>query len=94
MSTERVLVVLGIRMIAENPMPATITQWPKDRRGPKYQHLSPDQLEAMDGDQTAIWEAEFVDGHYWLSTRVPNEAPLDPLRRPKGFTIDEGELPF
>lgn len=94
MATERVLVVLGIRMIADNPMPATITQWPKDRRGPKYQHLSPDQLEAMDGDQTAIWEAEFVDGHYWLATRLADDAPLDPLRRPKDFTIDEGELPF
>jgi hypothetical protein len=95
MSKETVLVVLGIRLNKNNPMPATITQWPKQRRNPSYQHLSPDQLEAMDGDQTALWTAEFVEGHYWLETRIANgEAPPDPLRRSKGFEVPEEEIPF
>ncbi len=95
MSKETVLVILGIRMKKDNPMPATITQWPKQRREPAYQHLSADQLEAMDGDQTALWTAEYVEGHYWLETRIPNgETPPDPLHRKKGVEFAEEDIPF
>lgn len=64
----RVLVVLGPTDIS----PATVT-----RMGAKIgvkQYLSPDQKASMGDDQTAIWEGEFLDGHWWLSTRLPNDA--------------------
>lgn len=70
MKLETVLVVLGIRTNQNNQMPATVRQWPKGRRGPRYQHLSQEQLDEMGDDQTSLWEAEFVDGHYWLVRRV------------------------
>lgn len=94
---ETVLVVLGVRMIAENPMPATITQWPKDRRGPKYQHLSPEQLSDMEGDQTALWTAEYVEGHYWLKERLPNPDGMPEIARKwrtEPVQFDESDIPF
>ena len=94
MAKERVLVLLGLRMNPDNPMPATITQWPKGKRKPAYQYLSLDQLDQMDGDTSAIWEAEFLDGHYWLERRLPDQAPIDPLRRRRGIDLSDEEIPF
>jgi len=92
---ERVLVLLGLRMNPENPMPATITQWPTSRkRKPAYQYLSAEQMDQMDGDTSAIWEAEFIDGHYWLERRLPDAAPIDPLRRQRGIELSDEEIPF
>lgn len=70
--TEQVLVVLGIRMIPGNPMPATITQWPGNNRAPVYTRLSDDQLAAMGDDQTAVWEANWDGESYALIERAPD----------------------
>jgi len=93
---EHVLVVLGIPREEDSPMPATVTEWPTTRRSRKasFQYLSPEQLAAMGPDQTAIWEAEYIDGRYWLSKRLPNKAPPDPLRRARPLVLDETEIPF
>ena len=92
---QHVLVVLGIPKDKDGPMPATISPWPSSRKGAiKCQYLSAEQLADMTPDQTAIWEAEYIDGRYWLGTRLPNEAPLDPLRRSPRLVLDDAEVPF
>lgn len=81
---ETVLVVLGLRMNPANPMPATIVQR-KGSRAPAYQYLSPEQHDEMGDDQTAFWSATFLDGHYWLEHRLPDDAR--PEAEKKGFVV-------
>ena len=91
--TETVLVVLGIRLVRSNPMPATVVQW-KGSRDPVYMHLTQAQHEAMGEDQTALWEATFLDGHYWLERRLP-DPPRDVIEKKFGKVIlSETEIPF
>jgi hypothetical protein len=70
--TEKVLVVLRIRVIPGNQMPATITQWPRNGREPVYTRISDDELGLMGSDQTAVWEAEWDGEGYTLIERVPD----------------------
>lgn len=92
---QHVLVVLGIPKDDEGPMPATISPWPSSRKGAiRCQYLSAEQLAAMGPDQTAIWDAEYMDSRYWLGTRLPNDAPPDPLRRSSRVALDDAEVPF
>lgn len=93
---QTVLVVLGIPKSDEGPMPATITTWPKPRRS-AFQYLSPDQLKAMDGDQTALWEATLIEGHWWLEHRLPNPDTMGAIEsawRRTPVEIDPREIPF
>lgn len=92
---EHVLVVLGVPKDDLGSMPVTVSPWPSRRKGAtKLQYLSAEQLDAMGDDQTAIWEAEFIDGRYWLGKRLPNEAPPDPLHRTPRLVLDDAEIPF
>lgn len=92
---EHVFVVLGVPKDDLGAMPATVSPWPSRRKGAtKLQYLSADQLKQMGPDQTAIWEAEFVGTHYWLSHRLPDTAPVDPLRRGPRVVLEEMEIPF
>jgi hypothetical protein len=91
----KVLVVLGVKQIEGGLMPATVTRLGK-ASNPSYQYLSKEQLDAMGQDQTAIWEAQWVDKHWWLETRYPN-GPLvaeaeKQWREPVEF--DPREIPF
>ena len=74
--------VLGIQRESEagKPMPATITQR-FGSRAPKYKYLSREQLNQMNGDQTAYWHATFLEGHYWLEHRLPEPPDRDDVLR-------------
>lgn len=90
---ETVLVVLGIRLNRNNPMPATITQW-RGKRHPSYQHLSPEQHAEMGEDQTALWEATWLDGRYWLEKRLPNPPPREVQKEWGTVVLSEDDIPF
>ena len=67
---ELVQVILGHPETELEPMPATICDWPRQRRV-RFQFLSPDHLTEMGTDTTALWHAEFLSGIWFLSSRVP-----------------------
>ena len=93
---QTVLVVLGAPVDPDTPMPATITHWPKPRHA-AYQYLSGEQLEAMNGDEAALWEADYVEGHYWLKTRLTDTVGPSQLVRVfsgRMLVLDESEIPF
>lgn len=76
-----VLVVLGPK-----GEPATVTTWPKERPSmTRRQHLSPDERDAMAGNQTMLWEGELIEDHWWLSVPVTNTPPI---------VLSENEVPF
>lgn len=74
MRNERVMVILGIPKDDGGPMPATIVDWPRQRKC-RNQYLSPDQLLSMNGYRNMIWEAEFCEdgqgGRWWLKDPQP-----------------------
>lgn len=93
---QTVLVVLGASSAPDTPVPATITHWPKPRH-PAYQYLSQEQLDAMNGDEAALWEADYLEGHYWLKKRLTDTVgPSQLLRVFSGrmVILDEAEIPF
>lgn len=95
MKTELVFVVLGIPENDGDPMPATIQTWRAGKRR-TFQHLSPEQLDEMGDDQTAIWEAEFVEGHWWLERRAreTEDAVAMSQEMTKPVQFEESEIPF
>lgn len=91
----KVFVVLGVPKIEGGLMPATVTPLGRKNKA-SYQYLSEDQHKAMGEDQTAIWEAEWVETHWWLEKRYLN-GPLVAEAEKAWRTpvkIDEKDLPF
>lgn len=80
---ETVLVVLG-----RTGDPATITTWPNTKRRPKrQQYIGHSERLAMGKDQTAIFQAELLDGVWRLKRRL-SKPEIEPVY------IPEEDLPF
>lgn len=95
-----VLVIMGLPFEDDAPMPATIVQWPSGKRR-SFQHLSAEQRAEMGDDMVAIWDAECIEGHYWLSKRLRHLDDQDKIAaflyapvRSEPIVLDDGEIPF
>ena len=92
----KVLVVLGVKQTDGGLMPATVTKLGRGSK-PSYQYLSEEQHKMMGEDQTAIWEAEWIETHWWLETRYPNGPLTEKAEREWRTTpveFDPKEVPF
>lgn len=68
----RIAVVKVMAPLGENASDRPATVYARGGKNTQRMHLSPEAKVALGGDLFGFFEAELVDGHWWLGKRLPD----------------------